>query len=104
MTIVQPYKKISILNILIFVFSLIAICFAILLIILYNNVINLEHKIGVTKLEIKKIETETAELKENLFNLLASDNLKKIAEENGLVQDKNPEYFKLKQWQIGLNF
>lgn len=104
MTIVEPYKKISIINVLIFIFSLISVCVAILLIILYNNVINFENKISAAKLEIKKIETETAELKENLFNLLASDNLKKVAEENGLVEDKNPEYFKLKQWQIGLNF
>jgi cell division protein FtsL len=104
MTIVEPYKKISIINILIFVFSLLAVGVAILLIVLYNTVINFEHKISAAKLEMKKIETETAELKENLFNLLGSDNLKKVAEENGLVEDKNPEYFKLKQWQIGLNF
>ncbi|MGC8775860.1 MAG: hypothetical protein ACP5QN_00905 [Minisyncoccia bacterium] len=106
MTIIQPYKKVSIINVLILIFSILLVGSALLLVVLYNNVVNLEYKINSEKKEIKKIETEISEAKENLFNLLSAENLKKIANENGLIEEKNPEYFEInsKQWQIGLNF
>lgn len=107
MTITQPYKNRSIINILIFVSFVLSIILAIVLVFLYNNVLNFEDRINSLKQEIKKVETDIAESKEELFNILSGENLEKIAIENGLVVDKNPEYFEIKkldQWQIGLNF
>ncbi|MCX7589597.1 MAG: hypothetical protein RMK17_01590 [bacterium] len=106
MTIAQSYKKISIVNILIIIFFIVLIILAFLLVFFYNSVVNFENKIYLKENEIKKIETDIAELKEDLFNILSGDNLQKIASENGLVIEKNPEYFEIKsqQWQVGLNF
>lgn len=106
MTIVEPYKKISIINILIIFSFLLLVVLSAILVFLYNKVINFEDKINIEKNEIKKIETEISETKEKLFNILSGENFKKIASENGLVLEKNPEYFKFEsqQWQIGLNF
>lgn len=76
------------------------------LIILYNYTIDFNQKIKNFKEETKRIETESVVLKESLFNILSSENLKKVANNNGLIEDKNPTYIQIKenQWQIGLNF
>jgi cell division protein FtsL len=105
MTIIQPYKKLSLVNILLIIFSGILVLSAITLVIVYNYVVNFEHRVEIQRSEIKKVETDVSEIKENLFNLLSSENLKKLAEQNGLVEEKSPEYLELNknQWQIGLN-
>jgi cell division protein FtsL len=105
MTIIQPNRKLSLMNILIIIFSGILFLSAASLVILYNYVVNFEHQAEVQRSEIKKIETDVSEIKEDLFNLLSSENLKKLAEQNGLVEEKSPGYleFKKNQWQIGLN-
>jgi len=105
MTIIRPHQKFSLVDVLLFI-SLILLFFASLaLVIIYNYVVNFENSILEKQKEIKKIETQIAESKENLFNLLSSENLKKIAEENGLIEEKNPEYVELNsnQWLAGLN-
>jgi cell division protein FtsL len=105
MTIIRPNQKFSLVDVLLFI-SLILLFFASLaLVIIYNYVVNFENSILEKQKEIKKTETQIAESKENLFNLLSSENLKKIAEENGLIEEKNPEYVELNsnQWLAGLN-
>jgi cell division protein FtsL len=105
MTIIRPYQKFSLVDVLLFI-SLILLFFASLaLVIIYNYVVNFENSILEKQKEIKKVETQIAESKEDLFNLLSSENLKKIAEENGLIEEKNPEYVELNsnQWLAGLN-
>jgi cell division protein FtsL len=105
MTIIRPHQKFSLVDVLLFI-SLILLFFASLaLVIIYNYVVNFENSILEKQKEIKKVETQIAESKENLFNLLSSENLKKIAEENGLIEEKNPEYVELNsnQWLAGLN-
>lgn len=108
MTIIQPQPK-SILNKLLLIMFLLVALFSVVLVILYNYFIDLEQKIKVIKNEIKKMEAENVVMKESLFNVLSSENLKKIAEKNGLIEDKNPTYLEIKeneknQWQVGLNF
>jgi cell division protein FtsL len=105
MTIIRPHQKFSLVDVLLFI-SLILLFFASLaLVIIYNYVVNFENSILEKQKEIKKVETQIAESKENLFNLLSSENLKKLAEENGLIEEKNPEYIELNsnQWLAGLN-
>jgi cell division protein FtsL len=105
MTIIRPHQKFSLVDVLLFI-SLILLFFASLaLVIIYNYVVNFENSILEKQKEIKKTETQIAESKENLFNLLSSENLKKLAEENGLIEEKNPEYVELNsnQWLAGLN-
>jgi len=105
MTIIRPYKKLFLINILLIIFSIILVLSAFTLVIFYNYTVNFEHKIEMQRSEIKKFETDISEMKKDLFNLLSFENLKKIAEQNGLVEEKNPEYLELNknQWQIGLN-
>ena len=105
MTIIRPHQKFSLVDVLLFI-SLILLFFASLaLVIIYNYVVNFENSILEKQKEIKKTETQIAESKENLFNLLSSENLKKLAEENGLIEEKNPEYVESNsnQWLAGLN-
>lgn len=108
MTIIQPQPK-SIFNKLLLIMFLAVALASVVLIFLYNYAIDLDQKIKNIKYETKKIEDESVAIKDALFNALSSENLRKIAEENGLIEDKNPTYLEIKenqnnQWQIGLNF
>jgi len=105
MTIIQPQKK-SLINILLgFIISFLVIG-VVILVILYSYVINFNKNISNAKNEIKEIEIANTQIKEDLLNMLSGNNLENLANEFGLVKEKNPEYLKINnnQWQVGLNF
>ncbi len=105
MTIIQPEKK-SILNfLLVLAFSLLFIS-SLILIVLYNYVVNFNKNIVKMEKDIKQFEIQTTELTEKIFDIVSGDNLEKIAQEYGMVKENNPEYLEInsKSWQLGLNY
>ncbi len=59
---------------------------------LYNQLVNLRHEITSQGDNLGKAEVLSAELKNNLYAAVDVKNLEKLATENGLVIDKNPQY------------
>jgi len=67
------------------------------LIIIYNNVVTMEHEIDGMKTGIQKIQTESADMGEQIFSFLDGSNLESFMRERNLIKDKSPDYFKISQ-------
>ena len=75
------------------------------LIILYNQIVNLDHEVSAMKNEVKKVEASTAELKEQVFAFFDTSDLESLKSERGLVEERKPEYFDLNaQWAIATQY
>ncbi len=75
------------------------------LIILYNQIVNLNHEVSVMRSDIKNIEASTAELKEKTFAFFNTSALESLKSDRGLVEERKPEYFDLNaQWVIASQF
>jgi len=93
MTIIQPHQT-GKTNFLISIFTLTSIGVAVWGVFLYNQLIDLRHNIAKQEKAIKQSEVESAELKNNLYNLVSSKNLESLAQEKSLVLENKPEYVK----------
>jgi len=71
------------------------ILMAFAVVILYNKTVDLEHGITAMRNDIKKTEAKNTELKEKIFALFDSSNLKETLG-GSLIQDKNPQYLEVK--------
>ncbi len=58
----------------------------------YSRTVGLKHEILSYKETVKAEKTENAELKNTLFKMTDPQILEAIAEEKGLVEDKNPQW------------
>lgn len=71
----------------------------VLLVILYNQIVSINHEISLSRKKLGNLEAQSAELKEKLFGFLSSNNMSELASSRNLVSEKNPEYFNpQKQW------
>lgn len=99
MTFIQPKKETNLfskLNIILIIPIFVGL---VLLVILYNQIVSLNHEITVSRKKLGNLEAESAELKEKLFSFLSSNNMGELATSRNLVSEKNPEYFNpQKQW------
>ena len=95
MTIIQPSATNTLLNKLLV--GLISVLFigALLLVVSYNRLVNLDHGISQANLEFKKIQTENAELKDRIFALISSQNLEQLASTRKLVKERAPRYLEV---------
>src|SRR3989344_2535022 len=93
MTYIQPNRK-SLLNKTIFALVGVVVATAFWLVILYNNIVDLEHGISSVREEIKSLQVESVDLNEKLFAIFDSSNFSKVLGAN-LIQDKNPEYMEV---------
>jgi cell division protein FtsL len=59
---------------------------------IYSKTVGLKHEIASYKMTAKNEKTENAELKNALFKMTDPQMLEAIAEEKGLVEDKNPQW------------
>ena len=74
------------------------------LIVLYNQLVGLNHEISSVTLEIKSTQAETVELQEKYFSFLDTANLTKIKKEQNLEEVKKPNFFSEKnQWAFVSN-
>lgn len=91
MTIIRPnaYQEVK---------KLIAILSAILVgvllfgVFLYLQTVNLRHDIADAHNSLEDMKVENADLKNDLYGMMDSNNLEKLAVERGLVKDKNPQW------------
>ena len=91
MTIIQPnrYKDARRLSIILGAILVVGVLSGVAI---YLQKVSAKHDLAKIKKELEVIKVENAELKTNYYALVDSDNLEQLAEELGLVQDKNPQW------------
>jgi cell division protein FtsL len=97
MTILQPNKYRDIKKLCV-VLGSILISVTLMGVFLYSHTVSLKHDLAKFKKDFEESEVANADLKNKYYDLVDADNLEKLAEENGLIQDENP------QWAFALRF
>ena len=76
-----------------------------MLVFLYNRSVNLQHAMSDMTSEIKKLQTQSAELQDNTFAIFSTARVEAFAAEHGLVKDKNPQYLNVDpQWFLASRY
>lgn len=105
MTFIQPKKSKSFLNKAIIILATCLILGVIWLVVVYNRFVNLSHGISGTRADFQSLESQNAELKDQIIELIDSANSGNIVSKNNLVQDKNPKYFEVaSQWSYASEY
>ncbi len=103
MTFIQPQKRNSILNKILFLLTVNVIVGAFWLVMLYNNSVNFNHGLVSLRGELQQVEARNAQIKDALFRLF-NDAVLHI-NQLGLVQEKNPQYFEINsQWSYASGY
>jgi len=95
MTLVQSKERKTFLHLLTVILFAFLFLEAASLVMLYNRVLNMHSVRDEIKLQIQSLETQSSELKDKIFKLTTSGNLKEIAVNMNLVEEKHPEYFEI---------
>ena len=71
------------------------------LVVAYNKTVDLSHDIASAKSKLGTIGAENTSLNNNILATLGGSNFTALASANGLVTDKNPQYFPInQQWPL----
>lgn len=99
MTVIKPNKGKSFWNKLL-VFSCVPLLAGIAwLVLLYNQTVNIGHGLEKASADLRKLQGQTAELQDTLFNFFDGKRIEVFAKENRLIKEKNPEYLEINsQW------
>lgn len=62
---------------------------------IYNSIVNLNHNVKIVTDQINKAEVANADLKNKKYELLDPRTLEALAQRDGLVKDKGPQYFQI---------
>ncbi len=93
MTFIKPKKTLTIWNVVIGGLATLAVVGTFLLIGLYNGVVNANHAIAAAKTQLDSIGAENTSLNNKLIGVLGSGAVAQAAQQDNLVEEKNPEYF-----------
>ena len=91
MTVIQPNKNQSLIQ-LMFIFGAILVSIASLYVVLYSKTVSLKHDIQEVETELNTLKVQNAELKNSFYSVVDSRELDKLAQEKGLIYDKNPKW------------
>lgn len=58
----------------------------------YLSLVGLRHDLRNTRDSLEAMKVQNAELKNNYYQLISTESLESLAEEKGLIKDKNPEW------------
>ena len=58
----------------------------------YLSLVGLRHDLAQSRDGIERLKVENAELKNDYYQIVSTENLEKLASERGLVKDKSPEW------------
>ncbi len=102
MTIFQPnYANTALHRVLILLICAL-IASAAMLVVYYNRYTNAEHGIAEANAELQQIETENAEMKRKILELVSGARVDELVAERQLVKDRQPRYLEARngQWSI----
>ena len=97
MTIIQPNKNKE-LKRLVIILSVVLISTFAMNVFVYLETVNAKHDLSRVRDEVEKLKVDNAELKNEYYALVDTENLERLAAERGFVQDKNP------QWALALPY
>lgn len=91
MTIIQPNKykdlKRLVISLGVFLVGIILIW-----VFVYLQTVNLRHDLVNTKQHLEEAKVENADLKNEYYSLVDTDNLEILARERGFIRDRNPQW------------
>jgi hypothetical protein len=101
MTFIQPTKHGNFFNIVIAMLVIALLGGTFWLVIAYNKTVDLTQDIASAKAQTDSIGAENTALNNQVLATLGDVDSSALADEDGLVQDKNPQYFSIdQQWPI----
>lgn len=101
MTFIQPSKRIDIQNAVIALLVCALLGGTFLLVIAYNKTVDLSHDIASDKAQLDSIGAENTSLNNNILATLGGSDFSALASADGLVTDRNPQYFPInEQWPL----
>ena len=101
MTFIQPTKHLNILNAVIVLLVVALLGGTFWLVIAYNKTVDLSHDIISIKAQLESVGAQNTTLNNQVLATLGGANFTSLATADGLVQDKNPQYFTVdQQWPI----
>ena len=101
MTFIQPTKHANILNVVIALLVVTLLGGTFWLVIAYNKTVDLSHDVVSIKAQLQSTGAQNTALNNQVLATLGGANFTALAAADGLVQDKNPEYFTSdQQWPI----
>lgn len=101
MTFIQPTKHLNILSVVIaaLVIALLGGTFG--LIVAYNKTVDLSHDIASAKAQLQTVGAENTALNNRILATLGGAGFTQLAQADGLVLDKNPQYYTIdQQWPL----
>lgn len=99
MTLIQPHQPKNIFFIAVGALFLLLFTGALWLILLYNQTVNFRHGISAATARVQTLQTENADVKDQLLSFLNGSDTGAFATERNLVQEKNPHYLRASQDQ-----
>lgn len=72
----------------------------IILVMFYNQTVNLKHSITDLKTDIQQTATETASLKDQVFSIFDMQKVGDLAKSQGLVKEVHPNYLEVNSWVL----
>lgn len=101
MTFIQPTKHINILNAVIALLVVALLGGTFWLVIAYNKTVDLSQDIVSEKTQLQSIGAQNTSLNNQALVTLGGANFTALAAADGLVEDKNPQYFTIdQQWPL----
>jgi cell division protein FtsL len=101
MTFIQPTKHLNFLNAIIALLVVALLGGTFWLVIAYNKTVDLSHNIISLKAQLQSVGAQNTALNNQILATTGSADLTSLASADGLVQDKNPQYFSIdQQWPI----
>jgi hypothetical protein len=94
MTIIQPNRENKKTSLFALVLTGVAVLSVVWGVFIYNQLVDIRHEMEKTSNSAGKTEVTNAELKNNLYNMIDSENLESLAKEKSLTIDKDPRYVK----------
>lgn len=101
MTFIQPTKHINTLNVVIALLVVALLGGTFWLIVAYNKTVDLSQDIVSDTAQLQSVGAENTTLNNQALATLGGANFASIAAADGLVEDKNPQYFTIdQQWPL----
>ena len=97
MTIIQPHKHQNTIYFLVAIFGVLLIG-GLLYISLYNGLVDARHELSALQKSMVELETQNADLKNELFRMIDPGHLESYAVAAGLVMERHPAYLRHNQW------
>jgi hypothetical protein len=102
MTFIQPTKHTNLFNFIIAVLVITILGGTFWLVVAYNKTVNLSHDIVSSKAELDALGASSTALNNSIISTLGGVDFQTVAAADGLVADKNPQYFQLDQNGLSL--